>query len=222
MVFGFNRDNVLALLGSTNTLIPQGLLEFFDIIIMSLAIAYIFEGFLRARAPAPSTPYDPLTAYKKSWFARFRVDTKSYLISLYAIAPAVILHELSHKFVALVLGSAATFYASYGGLALGVLLRLLGSHLIFFVPGFVAHASGIVAWKGALIAFAGPFANLVLWGVSWYLLRNRKRFQFTSRSITILEIAKKINLFLFFFNMIPLPPFDGGYVMSNLFRMFVG
>jgi len=35
-------------------------------------------------------------------------------------------------------------------------------------------------------------------------------------------LSRKINLFLFFFNLIPIRPFDGYGVFSNLYAAFVG
>ena len=219
MVFFFNRDNLFALLGVNSANLPSTLFEIIDIVIMSVAIAYIFEAFFHIRRNHIPKDYDPIQEYRKT---RFHVNKESFKTSLYAIAPAVILHELMHKFVAIGLGSNATFYASYGGLALGVALRLIGSPIIFFVPGFVSHITTAIPWQGALIAFAGPFANLALWLGSWILLKKRDKFNFRPQSLIILDISRKINLFLFFFNMIPIAPFDGGSVFGNLIRMFTG
>jgi len=207
-LFSLNRDSIFGFLN----FIPTFVLEFLDVIIMAIAVAYIFEG-LFGKFSGPYK-YDPLGAYKQ------RFDFSKFKFSLYAIAPAVVLHELMHKLVAVAFGVPATFYASYGGLALGIILKLIGSGIIFFVPGFVSIGESL-PYQSALISFAGPFANLVLWFVAWYTLKYKSK-NLSMNWINILVITRRVNLFLFFFNMIPIPPFDGGHFFSSLIRMWVG
>jgi Zn-dependent protease len=208
-IFGLTRDVILNALGLQG-IIPTIILELLDIFIMAFAVGYIFEGFFGNRVV--SSKYDPIAAYRKKGF-----DMDRLKFSIYAIAPAVVIHELFHKLASLSLGVPATFFASYGGLAIGIILKVVGSGIIFFVPGFVSISSALPS-QGALIAFAGPFANLLLWLGSWYALKNPKNL--STRTCAILRVSKRVNLFLFFFNMIPFPPFDGGHVFLNLLRMF--
>ena len=215
-LFGINRDYILQFLGLN---IPLFFLEILDVAIMAIAVAYIFEGMFGRSASHTESyrgadNYDPLKHYpRRKWF-----DFERLKLSLYAIAPSVVLHELLHKIVAVSLGVKATFFASYGGLFLGMVLKLVGSGIIFFVPGYVSIAPTI-PFNSALIAFAGPFANLLLWFGSWYALKY-KSHNLSSRWQNVLVISKRVNLFLFFFNMIPLPPFDGGHVLFSLIEMF--
>ena len=71
----------------------------------------------------------------------------------------------------------------------------------------------------AIVAFAGPGINLVLWLISYIVVK----FDLVDKKyMEIAVLSRKINLFLFFFNLIPIRPFDGYGVFSNLYAAFVG
>ena len=91
MVLGFTRDSLLGIFGLK---LPVPLLEIVDIIIISLALGYIFKDFFRKPAPIE---YDPLTHYKNQ-----RKD--NFKFAILVTAPAVVLHELGHKVVAMIFG----------------------------------------------------------------------------------------------------------------------
>ena len=185
--------------------------EIIDMIIMSLAIGFIFKDFFQKRINL--TDYDPLTANKKKIFS------PELKIAILSVAPAILLHEMGHKFAALVMGIHATFYAAYGWLLIGILLKLMGTGIIFFIPGYVAHAVNITPSQSMIIAFMGPFMNLVLWFVSMILIKNAEKLKIKNQFLQALYFSKSINLFLFFFNMIPVPPFDGYHVFKGLFNL---
>jgi Zn-dependent protease len=107
-------------------------------------------------------------------------------------------------------GIPSQLYASYGFLLLGVALRALGSPFLFFVPGFVAHAPA-PAGVSILISLAGPFVNLCIWLASSALVKYTK---LETKYKQILIVTGKVNMFLFIFNMIPVPPFDGAAVWN--------
>jgi Zn-dependent protease len=132
-------------------------------------------------------------------------------------APALILHELLHKFLAVAFGLQATFHAAYVFLALGIVLRLLRSRFIFFVPGFVSVAGGTIPpLQHALIALVGPFMNLTLFLASAAWLRwGRVRSRFW---LAALLVTRLINLWLFILNMLPIPGFDGFQAFRSLFQ----
>ena len=189
------------------------LMEIIDIIVMTIAIGYIFSRFFRR---APQEDYDPLTYYKKNTLIE---DIKYGAI---IAAPAVVLHELAHKFVAMSFGASATLHAPslfgipYGMYLLVILMIHLNFPILFFVGGYVSHTA-LPALASSMVAFAGPLTNLVLWlgGMSLikYGLVNRRYY------ITIGMMAK-LNMFFFIFNMIPLPGFDGFNVFLGLVQAF--
>jgi len=207
--FNLTRDSLFASLGIS---MPVWLGEIMDVIIIAVVLGFIFQHFFRKYNPLSDKVYDPLKHFKQ-------VRKGNLWYSILAVAPAVVLHELGHKFVALALGIQATLYASYGFLALGVILKIANAPFLFFIPGFVSHGGGTPG-QIALVSIAGPATNLVLWIVSIYLIRNMKRFKIKDKYFPILNLSKNINMFLFFFNMIPVPPFDGYHFFSSLLKLF--
>ena len=178
--------------------------EIFDILVMTVAVGYIFMDMWRQFG---------------AFGHHIGFDVRSFKMACIATAPALIVHELFHKFVALAFGLFAVFHASYFWLIFGVILKSLNSPLLFFVPAYVsidcAAPNCIISpLSSALVAFAGPFANLLLFVVSKLYLRN-KRLPMKKR--IVFYVTQQINLFLFIFNMLPFPLFDGFKVYEGLF-----
>jgi Zn-dependent protease len=182
------------------------LLEILDIVIMSLALGFIFKDVFKR----PSHAYDPVNYYKK----KFNWDDFKFAVMV--TAPAVILHEFGHKFTAMAFGATATFNAAYIFLGIGILMKLLNFGFIFFVPAYVAWSGSVTHFQSAGIAFAGPLVNLLIWVAAFFVLKKKKGLTRTESHFWVM--TKKINLFLFIFNMIPIIPFDGGHVFINLFQ----
>jgi Zn-dependent protease len=179
------------------------LFELIDIFIMTLFLSLIFS----------------------QWFEGSFLE-KIYKAA-FVSAPAVLLHELGHKTVALILGvsnptfysacSASSFFGSGVGeifswtcilMIVSVFLGLIGFGFIFFVPAFVSFSSDAGPLVLLLIAFAGPLVNLVL----FFLLR--------INSDEIWKKAAKLNLLLFIFNILPIPGFDGWHILYNILQIF--
>jgi Zn-dependent protease len=189
--------------------------EIIDIIIMTLALGFIFQDVFKKKVYLDSS-YDPIKSYAKEKKSFFSED---YKFAMMVTAPAVILHELGHKFVAIAFGATATFQAAYLFLGIAVLLKLMKSSFIFFVPAYVAWQGTVSSLDSSVIAFAGPFVNLFLFLFAYSYIRSGKT---TTKTIQFWNLFKKINLFLFGFNMLPIPGFDGYHVFVNLFRFWTG
>ena len=174
--------------------------EIIGILIVTAVVGYIFSG---------------MVSFAKQWAVGF--DWEAYKLAVIISAPAVILHELGHKFVALALGVPALFQVYWGGLALAVILKFIGSPFLIIAPAYVVTPAAVSDVARFMISFAGPFMNLVLWGVSALLLRQKK---LPHKQQIGLIISKKINFFLFIFNMIPFPPLDGFSVARSLWAIF--
>ena len=187
--------------------------ETFDIIVMTLALGFIFNDVFGRYKPVKHD-YDPLENLKSNsdYWSGFK-------FACLVTAPAIILHELGHKAVALAMGFAATFHAAYTWLGLGVLLKLMNFGFIFFVPAYVSHSANTTPLQSAAISFAGPLVNLFLWLGPWYLL---KYYKPKKSYVPFLTLTKQINMFLFIFNMIPLGFFDGAKVVTGIMLHFIG
>lgn len=188
--------------------------EIIDIVMMTLFIGFIFSRYFKRK---PTEDYDPLTYYKKSSLME---DIKwGAMIA----APAVVLHELAHKFVAMGFGAQATLHAPsffgipYGMYILVIVLSYLNFPVIFFVGGYVAHTP-LAAFPSAMVAIAGPFINLVLWLGSMFVIKNKLVDRKYWESI---HLMGKLNMFLFIFNMLPIPGFDGFNFIRGVFALFL-
>ena len=180
------------------------LTEIIYLLITTAVVGYIFMGIL-PRA--------------KGLYFHKGFNWNEFKLACLVSAPGIILHELSHKFVAIFYGLQAAFYIWPFGLFLAVFLKLISSPFILIAPGYVGISEGATTSQFALIAFAGPLVNLVLWLGSSFVL-NRARL--TRKQAIALHLTKVINMWLFIFNMLPIPPLDGSKVFYGLYRIIFG
>jgi len=176
--------------------------EIFYIVVLVFALGYIFAGYIKY-------PVQHIMNRKQEW--------QNIKFAAMIAAPAVILHELGHKFTAMAFGLPAIFKIFWGGLGLGIILRLMSSPFLIIAPGYVTVPVGTAPTPMMLIAFAGPFVNLALWLGSAYYIRTHKRLK--QKTLVALLVTKKINMILFLFNMIPFPPLDGSKVLFGLIEI---
>lgn len=181
------------------------LTEILYFIILIVVVGYIFTGLFTSR---PRTVYDMSRKKRRFYW-------KDFQFAILVTAPAIVLHELAHKFVALGYGFTASFELFPLGLAVGVILKIIGSPFILIAPGYVSI--GVEAFANAtayrLIALAGPVVNLILWLTSALVLKLNKNLNRTQ--FAALRLTKIINMILFIFNMIPFGPLDGAKVLNG-------
>lgn len=200
--------------------------EIIDIIIMAFFIGFLFQDLVKPAQKRVRTD-DVLDQYgyklkKKEPFLK-RLSNNNLWFSIAVLSPAIILHEMGHKFVAMAFGLSATFHAFYANsttLFLGVLAflaKIANFGLVFLVPGFVSISPGATVAQQGLIAFAGPFVHLVFWIGSLLVLKFKKNLSPKWRLAVLLN--KKINLFLFILNMLPIPGIDGWQVYLSIFKL---
>jgi len=182
--------------------------EVIDIVLMSVVIGFIFMDYFRL----PKLNYYEIVGVKRRFLG---FDKDAFLISTAVIAPSIILHEFGHKFTAMAFGYYATFHAAYIYLGIGLFLKLIGSPFIFFVPAYVSIPSAMPPLASSLVAFMGPFVNIILWLFSFYMLENHAK---TKKQAIIWAASKRINGFLAIFNLLPIPGFDGFHVLMGLIR----
>lgn len=172
--------------------------EVISALVITAVLGYIFSDYVAF----PANPFDVK-----------RFNWKAIRFAALLIAPAVIVHELFHKFVAMGFGFPATFHVYWAGLGIAVALKLFGAPFIILAPAYVSYPALATHFQSMLIAFAGPFANLLMWLGSDYWLKYRKM---SRRTALALVITRQVNKFLFIFNMIPLPPLDGFSVLTGI------
>jgi len=178
-------------------------------VLMSVIVGYIFKDIFVVHKK--KTVYEPLDQFKKK-----SLVSDSFWFSVAVTAPAILFHELGHKFVAMAFGLSAVFKAAYTWMFFGIILKMF-TGVIFFVPAFVEINGSTSPLQFSIIAFSGPFVNLILWLLTAYVY---KYVKVDKKYLPLLIITSKINMLLFVFNMLPIPGFDGFKVYSGILSAF--
>lgn len=155
------------------------------------------------------------------------MDIVTTLFLVIILIISIVFHELAHGYAADWLGDPTARLA--GRLTLNPLahMELMGSLLLPFLcivsgSGFVIGWAKPVPftvrllknqrWGPALVAIAGPVVNMlfaILGGIA---------FRLTGNPILVLIVS--VNVSLFIFNLIPLPPLDGHHILGALFPKY--
>lgn len=144
---------------------------------------------------------------------------------LLAIIASLSLHEFGHAFSAKLLGDDTA--EKMGRMTLNPVahIDILGLLMVVFVgfgyakPVPVNHNRLKYAWAGAAVAAAGPLMNLLLAiaSVNFLIWAHTAGLVYREQaSAQTLMMLANINLSLMVFNLIPLGPLDGHYIMSWL------
>lgn len=143
---------------------------------------------------------------------------------------SVVVHEVSHGYMADYLGDKTARYA--GRLTLNPINHLdpVGS---FFVPLMTSLLGGFIfGWAKpvpfnpynlsnqkygpGLVGLAGPMSNIAVALFFGFLIRFGGSFDLAPEFLKIAGFIAFINLILAFFNLIPIPPLDGSRVLFSL------
>lgn len=156
-------------------------------------------------------------------FGRFSI--LSYLMSIAVVGPALILHELAHKFMAQKYDLAAAYVLWPTGVAAALIISLVtGGQFIFAALGAVMIAPvyhtrlgyrfvGLTSNQMGKIAIAGPMTNIILAIISYILLPMNPVFFGTSAFI---------NTIIALFNCLPFPPLDGAKIFRWNISVWLG
>lgn len=153
----------------------------------------------------------------------------SFLFSIAILVISVVVHEVSHGYVAYILGDPTAKMA--GRLTLNPIKHIdpIGSLLVPFVlallPGGIVfgwakpvpyNPYNLRAGKygPAYVALAGPLSNIFLALVFGLLIRTGVAVAMLGPTVTpLLSMVVFINIMLALFNLIPVPPLDGSTIL---------
>jgi len=142
---------------------------------------------------------------------------------LIAIVYAIAIHEFCHVLVAYLQGDETG--KSMGRLTLNPLAHLdLVGFVMVLVAGFGwgkpapynPYNLKNQKWGPAIVAVAGPLSNIlsaIIFGFIFAALSHRQIFAPDNMLMFFLQYLSIINLTLFTFNLIPIPPLDGSKIL---------
>lgn len=166
------------------------------------------------------------------------IDWSQVALFVGILAPSVILHEISHGWVALLLGDDTAKRAGrltlnpiahvdpFGTVILPLILSLSGFGAFGYakpVPVNVARLRN-PRQHSLYVSLAGPATNLVIALVAAFMLRGFYNIDYDGGSffgtesfgLEFLFYAGLLNVVLAFFNLLPIPPLDGSAVVERL------
>ncbi|RIV19606.1 site-2 protease family protein [Alicyclobacillaceae bacterium I2511] len=147
----------------------------------------------------------------------------SFIFRLIAIIVSLTLHEFAHAWTADILGDKTPRIA--GRITLNPLAHLepLGLLMILFAPiGWAkptpVNANNFRHPRSSMVgvALAGPVSNLILALACIFVIHLQIPRLSSGFMSELLSWLLFINIYLFVFNLIPLPPLDGSRVVDNL------
>lgn len=160
----------------------------------------------------------------------------SFLMFLPLFFLSLAVHEYSHAYLAEKFGDDTA--KRLGRLTLNPIrhIDLVGSiimPLLSFASGFM-----LIGWAkpvpvnrnnlrnqlrdDALVSAAGPLSNLLLAVMFFLLILLMHQMNFTGSSgsdkvFNLLNLGMYFNIFLFLFNLLPIPPLDGSHILYDIF-----
>ncbi|PIR70656.1 MAG: site-2 protease family protein [Candidatus Niyogibacteria bacterium CG10_big_fil_rev_8_21_14_0_10_42_19] len=153
-----------------------------------------------------------------------------FIFSIAILIMSVVIHEVSHGYVADSLGDPTARYA--GRLTLNPLKHLdpVGSVIVpvvtYLFGGFIFGWARPVPYNPynlknqkrdpGIVAVAGPLSNILVAVVFGLTIRFASLLSIPEAFIQVASLIVFINLLLAFFNLIPIPPLDGSKVLFML------
>ncbi len=142
---------------------------------------------------------------------------------------SVVIHEVSHGYMAYILGDSTAKHAGrltlnplahidpIGSVVVPVITSLLGMPFGWAKPvPFNPYNLSAGKWGPALVAVAGPVSNLLIVAFFAILLRFSPFLGLTGAFLEFSTLIILVNLWLAFFNLIPVPPLDGSKILFAL------
>lgn len=148
-----------------------------------------------------------------------------------ALIISVIIHEMAHGYAANWLGDPTARLAGrlspnpavhidpLMSVILPGLLILTGSSFIFGAAKPVPYNPYNLRdqkWGEAIVAFAGPLANIVIALIFAVLVQFSEVLNLPASFVSLAILVIVLNIFLALFNLVPIPPLDGSKILPRL------
>jgi Zn-dependent protease len=131
-------------------------------------------------------------------------------MALIAVTVSFILHEYMHKITAQHFGAVAAFKRSDFGIIIALVTSFIG--FLMAMPGAtMIYTNNFTKRENGIVSLVGPLTNLILFFIVFALAF---LIQFNTYIEATLIFTAFINLWLAFFNMLPIYPLDGSKVLS--------
>ena len=164
-------------------------------------------------------------------------QVKQALLSLIAFIVSVSVHEFGHAWMATRLGD--DLPRSQGRLTLSPMAHIdpIGTILMPLVAALMPMGAPMIAWGkpvqtnraaytrrlspkvgNLLVSLMGPMMNLVLAGVFSviFIVLAKVGFLTVDLAVALINYLLVLNIMLMFFNLLPVPPLDGGAILEIL------
>lgn len=154
----------------------------------------------------------------------------SFMFQIAILVMSVVIHEVSHGFMAYALGDPTAKYAGrltlnplphidpFGSIILPFVLSLLPGGIVFGYAKPVPYNPYNLRdqkWGPALVAGVGPLSNLLIALVFGLIIRfgTGASFAIPAAFFEIASLIVLLNIVLAVFNLVPIPPLDGSRVL---------
>lgn len=149
---------------------------------------------------------------------------------IFILIISVILHEMAHGYAANWLGDPTARLAGrltanplvhldpMMSVFLPALLLLTGSPILFGAAKPVPYNPYNFTnqkWGEAIVAFAGPAANIAIAIVFALIVRSYDVLNLSASFVQLAVMVITLNIFLAFFNLVPIPPLDGSKILPK-------
>lgn len=151
---------------------------------------------------------------------------------IFALIMSVVLHEMAHGYAANWLGDPTARLAGrltanpiphldpLMSVIIPGLLVVTGSPILFGaakpVPYNPYNFSKHQKWGEAIVAAAGPATNILIAVVFALLIRSADALALSQTFVELSFYIVMLNIFLAFFNLVPIPPLDGSKILPRL------
>ena len=155
------------------------------------------------------------------FLSQLSTNPTGYILQIIVVMFSICIHEYSHAYIALREGDSTA--AERGHLTLNPMIQMGTFSIVMLL--IIGISWGAVPvnpqrmrnkYSQALISFAGPASNILLFIISCFLYAVFSNFQLHTYT-QMFFIGAVLNIFLFIFNMLPIPMLDGWTVFNYIF-----